>query len=711
MHTRGLITRIRAAMSAAGVEFAGFLFVDDTDLIALASTKTENANQVVARIQAAVRTWHGGLRASGGALKPEKCSWCIADYKWKEGQWYFTRLEDLPCDLLAPDLQGNLTSIERLDPSDAVKVVGVHQSLDGKMTAQVRALKDKADAWGEKIKSGWLPRNLAHQGRDNMIWASLKYPLPACNITEQEGTMITRELHKCLLPKMGAVCTYPLAYRHAPTSLQGLGFPLIYLEQAIGQLRQVLTHGAIDTTTGQLLRISLEQAQLEVGIGTPFLETSFDAYGFLLTDCWWKSVWEFIWKNNVKLSYDTQALPTLQRVGDSFIMELLCARADLTASELIACNRCRLSIEAITLADIASGSGKGITQAATTLQPVTDHPSKWIWPRERPCDKDIIAWQKGLRLISSPAFNFGRLYRLGNWISEPHKRWEWHYDPGSGLLYRHLANHWHEYTPSTIQATRHRFFTRSAVLSFPPPDLHRATAWLDQHQRAHFGGSAPDNIPAPPHFDSLRHLLDSWEDSWPLDDMTIPANLDSLVQAITDGTAHGGCDGSYMREQSPILGSAAWKVEDPASGQAIEGTVQTTGDTREVNAYRSELQGIHAILFAISGVCTFYKLTDGAITIGCDNKGGIIRSNGDWLKINQNTRHADLIRAIRRLKASLPIQVTFVHVGGHQDNTTAFQDLPRLAQLNIEMDLKAKARLQSLILNSSPPPSYCTAPF
>jgi hypothetical protein len=62
--------------------------------------------------------------------------------------------------------------------------------------------------------------------------------------------------------------------------------------------------------------------------------------------------------------------------------------------------------------------------------------------------------------------------------------------------------------------------------------------------------------------------------------MTIPANLDSLVQAIINGTAHGGCDGSYMREQSPILGLAAWKVEDPALGQVIEGTVQTTGDAR-----------------------------------------------------------------------------------------------------------------------------------
>jgi hypothetical protein len=84
--------------------------------------------------------------------------------------------------------------------------------------------------------------------------------------------------------------------------------------------------------------------------------------------------------------------------------------------------------------------------------------------------------------------------------------------------------------------------------------------------------------------------------------MTILANLDSLVEAIIKGMTHGGCDGSYMREQSPILGSVAWKVKDPSLGQPIEGTVQTTGDAREVNAYCSKLQGIHAILLAISAI-------------------------------------------------------------------------------------------------------------
>ena len=74
----------------------------------------------------------------------------------------------------------------------------------------------------------------------------------------------------------------------------------------------VLTHGAIDTPTGSLLRASLEQAQLEVGLGIPFLETDFKVYGFLLTDCLWKSTWEFISKYKIRLVNKTQGLPFLQ---------------------------------------------------------------------------------------------------------------------------------------------------------------------------------------------------------------------------------------------------------------------------------------------------------------------------------------------------------------------------------------------------------------
>jgi hypothetical protein len=131
-----------------------------------------------------------------------------------------------------------------------------------------------------------------------------------------------------------------VVYRHALAMFQELEAPHLYVEQGIGYLHQLLTHGAIHSTTGDLLLISLEQAQLEFGIRIPFLEASFDFYGFLLADTWWKTVWAFIWKYSLQLTYPDQTIPQPQRICDAYIMELLCSHSELTREELLSCNRC-----------------------------------------------------------------------------------------------------------------------------------------------------------------------------------------------------------------------------------------------------------------------------------------------------------------------------------------------------------------------------------
>jgi hypothetical protein len=73
-------------------------------------------------------------------------------------------------------------------------------------------------------------------------------------------------------------------------------------------------HGAIDSTTGILMRVSFEQAQLEVGISVPFLSASFDFYGVLLTDSWWRFVWEFTWRHCIQLPRYTSYPPTERHI-------------------------------------------------------------------------------------------------------------------------------------------------------------------------------------------------------------------------------------------------------------------------------------------------------------------------------------------------------------------------------------------------------------
>ena len=435
-----------------------------------------------------------------------------------------------------------------------------------------------------------------------------------------------------------------------------------------------------------------------MGLGSPFLDEDFEAYGFLLTDCLWKSIWEFVSGYRIRLVYHDQVLPKLQRNNDRFIMEALFSCAELTQADLISCNRCRLALESVTLADIVTGDGQCFRPDCLGADLSLSPRSSWEFPVEQPSRGDKDSWVKGLKLLSSANLTLDDPHRLKEWITEPHKKWEWYFHSSSNTLYRHAHQAWHAYDPTSPHVTRHRTFRRTSLLRTPPTDMARATAWLDRHGRAHFEGAFTDSLPASTsEFNTIQDMIASWPDNWPLNQCHFPPDPTALIQAIQDGTAHGVCDGSYMPTASTAVGTAAWKIEDPASQQAMQGVTRTSGVESEVDSYRSELQGLHAMLLGLLAFCTFHKITDGQVTLGCDNFNGVRQARGEWLKVPLRAAHSDLIRAIRVLKAKLPIRVVMEHVKGHQDDFTFYEDLERLAQMNVDVDDLAKAYLRDVL--------------
>jgi hypothetical protein len=74
-----------------------------------------------------------------------------------------------------------------------------------------------------------------------------------------------------------------------------------------------------------------------------------------------------------------------------------------------------------------------------------------------------------------------------------------------------------------------------------------------------------------------------------------------------------------MPKLASDLGAAAWTIKDPTTQQAMVGVTQTSCEEHEVDSYRSELQGVHAMLFGHLAFCTFYNITKGGVILGCDN--------------------------------------------------------------------------------------------
>jgi hypothetical protein len=213
--------------------------------------------------------------------------------------------------------------------------------------------------------------------------------------------------------------------------------------QFIEQVKCVLVHGALPTHTGSYFNISLEQAQLEVGISSPLLEANYDDYGFLLTFCWVKVLWQFLWMHWVKLHNSDQVLPKLQRQGDFFIMEHIVASQGFLEEEMIRINHCRLAFRAMTATDILTGDGIKVTKNAIDLRRLSRPSSIWDWPNENPSNKDISRWKLGLQRITLANFSLPFSLRLECWVEQSHLRWQWFYWRQERHLFHHTNGVWH----------------------------------------------------------------------------------------------------------------------------------------------------------------------------------------------------------------------------------------------------------------------------
>ena len=110
----------------------------------------------------------------------------------------------------------------------------------------------------------------------------------ACSFSKAKADRLTLSLYKLILPTLGGSKSLPNVYHFAPLSLQGLEAPNFYVEQGICKVSKLLTHRDSGNLTSNLIAVSMEQAQLEVSIGTPLLQVPFDQYGMLCTQCWVK---------------------------------------------------------------------------------------------------------------------------------------------------------------------------------------------------------------------------------------------------------------------------------------------------------------------------------------------------------------------------------------------------------------------------------------
>jgi hypothetical protein len=108
----------------------------------------------------------------------------------------------------------------------------------------------------------------------------------ATYLSKVQCEKIMRPFLNAGLSASGVVRLMPRAIVWGPTRYQGLGIRHLWTTQGVEHLLAILRHATCPTLTGQLIRTSMDDMQLEIGVSASFLKYSYDYYGCLATRSW-----------------------------------------------------------------------------------------------------------------------------------------------------------------------------------------------------------------------------------------------------------------------------------------------------------------------------------------------------------------------------------------------------------------------------------------
>jgi Reverse transcriptase (RNA-dependent DNA polymerase) len=689
LQTHGFGIKITSCISGDYLHFVGYSFVDDTDLVEFPDAPT-TASRIVQSMQEAIDAWEAGIRATGGAIVPEKSHWYLVTYRWQNGQWRYARKTEDMYDLTVLNEHGQRQVLQRLDALDSERTLGSRICPKGSMLKEKKYLRECTETWADQIRIGKLPRRLTWQALLSTIMRTLSYPLPLTTFTRKECDSIMAPVLQVALSHSGVCNNLPRAIVYAPLKYQGLGVPDIYVEQGVTKLIRLIKFGRKSRhLTSSLIRHNCEAMKMEIGLNGYLFSHDPAIWAPIVSATWLKWTWKFTAQYRIQMRDDLMDFP-MKRKHDELLMQLF-AQLGFRGHDLYKLNICRLYLQVITVSDITDGIGTRVTDLAWLGRQgmaLNDHHN---WPiQPRPPTAFWDKWQQALRSMCGRS----RLLRrpLGQWTPEGTSTAVWWYCPRTESLFKQTTSETVTFTIRSARTTRNSAL-RFRIIPITPSEIPltaRPCSVTLQGQDVLMQGFS-DYLPAqspeavPQNFTDYVASLKS--KSWIFSSIQIRGSLTVLAEAIRNGTTCSCVtDGSYKDTH----GTAAWKILDLATPEhSIEGQCVTPGTSAQQNPYRSELSGLLASVSATNALVSFFSISSGSMTLACDNLGAIRVTSYNADHTAPTGAQFDLVMATQYAK-SPNIQWKHQHVRGHQDELSDHV-LSAIELINVEMDMKAKA--------------------
>ena len=440
------------------------------------------------------------------------------------------------------------------------------------------------------------------------------------------------------------------------------------------------------TNLAKMYKIVLSNYQLYMGYEQLFLNQPINHCGQLINGRV-TFLWKFSRENNITFDLPTIWRPTMLRVNDKCIMDIINITI-MTRTELLAINACRLYLQVITISDIVDATGKFLV--STYYRPPLHYKSRstFKWPYQpRPSESEWYYWRRMIRDYLCINETLVLRHPLGPWKqTDSHLQHEYMYDTNNECLINMENGMTHSLqgcerfnsTPDNIPSTSNRCLVPATTFS-TPTSIFAAIGKISP--------SKESILQRPVLIREKIFQLPSQYNHHILHLSVTNDNGYKLVQSLRHGKLMACSDGSVKNGK----GTYGFVITNETNDSYIHGYGFVPPSWDKDTSQRVEYFGGLAIVTVLKILCDHYTVTNApTVTIRMDNEGVVdfnaspINSNGG---IKEHCQQDYDVRASTKfIESSLPFHVNWEWVPSHQDKYKNENILMPMERLNIQSD-------------------------
>ena len=616
-------------------------YVDDNTLVKYFHRKS-SLEEILDSMTKSLNEWLNLLRITGGDLSLTKCK--ITIMKWKKQGWrnqmVLESAKQSPGTVhLKNNTTGEMESLERIEPWEAERILGLRLPLTGSMQNELKYRKDKLEKFGERFYKAPLSNYDAQIAFQSRYRPMATYPLPVTTFLTSELAEMQKKCVHAMLPKMGLNRHTPRTVIYGPKQLGGLQLldlrveqPTLHLEATIGHLRR-------GQKIGKTLTIALRNLQIEVGTGKPFYELNPDDHQYITPNTRWKYFWQAIFEHGIRVKMYNFWTPKPNCPNDRNIMEVAVNDPKLQRKgnrQLESINKCRMYLQVFYIGDMENEQGK-LNKNYLCGKARYRHPEVIIPLLEYPTEVEWKEWKD---------FIF-RNFLIGAYNIHP---------PLQQKVCIEKFNDEKSEAQNVIQIV-----TSEKRLSQIMKEL-------------------PDNIS--PIMGTINIPQDDGRD---------------LAAAIESGSVIGASDGSLHQDNKYHSGGHAFSLQRWETNENRVVGYGKTPTSSNMSSTTTEYYGMIAVVVLVLILETKYNITveqsHPPIQIYCNNEEVINKANCDEPTLNiseANKLDYDLYKLLHSFIKCTTVPLCFKWIKGHQnvnkEGDRIYGPFTRPTQLNIEMD-------------------------